>query len=126
MNSSKRGSDHAATVVLPSTGRSTPSNTSRHSNGNGNGHVELHEIAVVTSSELVTDGKPTREMISAAAYQIFVNEGRIQGSDRRHWFEAEAQLRSSPLDGDRDVLATAPRGDSLKGFVAPKEILLAK
>jgi len=35
---------------------------------------------------------PTRDQVAAIAYQIFLDEGRLEGFHLEHWLEAEAQL----------------------------------
>jgi hypothetical protein len=39
-------------------------------------------------------GSPTFEQIAVRAYQIWEAQGRPNGSDQEHWFEAERQLRA--------------------------------
>lgn len=48
------------------------------------------------------------EAISNRAYELWESEGRPAGSDQRHWFEAEQQLRAA---SDRSV-AQAPSRNS--------------
>lgn len=36
--------------------------------------------------------KPTHDDIAACAFLIWVGEGRPEGRDQAHWYEAEAQL----------------------------------
>jgi len=38
---------------------------------------------------------PSREEIAICAYNIWEKEGRPEGRDRMHWFQAEDQLKAS-------------------------------
>lgn len=40
------------------------------------------------------DAGPAHERIAARAYQLWEAQGRPEGTDREHWFEAERQLRA--------------------------------
>lgn len=41
----------------------------------------------------MTSSTPTHDEIAAQAYQIYLREGCIEGSDLDHWLRAEAELR---------------------------------
>jgi hypothetical protein len=49
------------------------------------------------SSGAASGPAPSRERIAVRAYELWEAQGRPQGADREHWFEAERQLRA----GDR-------------------------
>ena len=59
--------------------------------------------ARAASASSVTE--PTQEEISICAYLIWEQEGRPQGRDIEHWYQAETQLRQArtgynPLAGE--------------------------
>lgn len=51
------------------------------------------------------------EAISNRAYELWENEGRPEGSDQRHWFQAEQELRGTSERNGEDS-ATTPSRDS--------------
>lgn len=50
------------------------------------------------------------EAISSRAYELWEREGRPAGSDQRHWFEAEQQLRAA---SDRSVPQSPSRNSDI-------------
>jgi len=49
--------------------------------------------------------RPSHDEIAAAAYLIWIKEGRPHGRDREHWFQAETQLIADRM---QDAIKTAP------------------
>lgn len=50
------------------------------------------------------------DAISQRAYELWENEGRPEGSDQRHWFQAEQQLRENGQSSSRNSDVTPLKG----------------
>jgi hypothetical protein len=46
----------------------------------------------MSSSKSVPPPQPTHDEISLCAYVIWLDEGRPDGRDKEHWYQAETQL----------------------------------
>ncbi len=55
------------------------------------GAVESDPSPLTPDREAATGIVGSRLSVSDRAYFSYLNQGRIDGSDQRHWFEAEAQ-----------------------------------
>ncbi|MES2695286.1 MAG: DUF2934 domain-containing protein [Verrucomicrobiota bacterium] len=53
----------------------------------------MNQTSSTTNSSASTD--LSADAISNRAYELWENEGRPEGSDQRHWFQAEQELRNS-------------------------------
>lgn len=57
--------------------------------------------------------EPTAEQIAERAYFLFVEQGYAHGHARRHWLDAEAQLRKELNPARFDVVLTAPGDEEI-------------
>ena len=57
----------------------------------------------MNASSTQPSGVPTPEQIAARAYAIWEGEGRPQGRDMEHWFQAEMLLKADRLQNPPSI-----------------------
>jgi DUF2934 family protein len=74
----------------------TTTNSNHTQNSNGESATAKPQSAIEKSIQTSIAVRPPRDQVASIAYQIYVQEGRPQGRELRHWLEAEARLAAVP------------------------------
>ena len=101
---------------VPSQGKPdrTPSSTgsTRPAATPARGGESTHTVAAPASSASRPDAMEpptlTQEQIAVRAYQIWLDRGRPDGTDREDWYEAERQLTNELSTPQKDALPLQP------------------